>query len=165
MYEVRTHLLYKDGEPVSFKRTPNHGELIKPEIVVVHYTGSNSLSGALNWLCAPEAKVSAHLVIAKTGVVWQLVPFNVKAWHAGVSSYDGRAIGNSVNAFSIGIENQSLGDVWPEAQIEANKAIIEALYKAYDIQDTLGHCDVAPGRKVDPGPLYPWKKIFPDWEG
>jgi N-acetylmuramoyl-L-alanine amidase len=161
MYIVRNNLLYKDGERVSTKLSPNHGGTIRPEIVVIHYTGSNSLSGALSWLCDGKSKVSAHLVIAKTGVIWQLLPFNIRAWHAGRSSYNGRA---DVNSFSIGIENVGLGDEWPDAQIQANIDILDALYAHYRIEDTLGHCDVAPGRKVDPGPKYPWDKIFPGWE-
>ncbi len=161
MYKVKNHLLYKGGEQVSNKLSPNHGGVIQPEIIVIHYTGSNSLGGAVSWLCDPRAKVSAHLVVAKTGVVWQLVPFNLRAWHAGVSSYDGRS---DVNAFAIGIENVGLGDEWPEAQIQANIAVLDALYAYYRLEDTVGHCDVAPGRKVDPGPHYPWGKIFPGWK-
>lgn len=162
MFTINNHLLYKNGARVSSKLSPNHGGVITPEIVVIHYTGDNSLNGALNWLCSPQSKVSAHLVIAKTGVVWQLVPFNLRAWHAGKSSYDGRA---DVNSFSIGIENVGLGDEWPEAQIQANIEVLDALYAAYRLEDTVGHADVAHGRKVDPGPRYPWKLIFPGWEG
>ncbi len=162
-YVVKNHLLYKDAEMVSSKISPNHGGLIKPRIIVVHYTGDNGMAG-LRWLCDSRSKVSAHLWIAKTGVIWQLLPFNIKAWHAGASEYDGR---KNCNDFSIGIENQGMGDNWPEAQILANIGVIEALYDAYPIEDTVGHNDVAtpPGRKSDPGPKYPWKRIFPDWEG
>jgi N-acetylmuramoyl-L-alanine amidase len=161
MYTVKNQLLYKDGVQVSFKQSPNHGGEIVPEIIVIHYTGDNG-TGGLQWLTSKGSGVSAHLWIAKTGQIWQLLPFNVRGWHAGVSSYDGRF---NVNNFSIGIENQGTGDNWPEVQILANIGIIKALYAAYNIQDTVGHCDVAPGRKVDPGPKYPWKRIFPDWEG
>jgi len=162
MYQIKNHLLYKDGQRVSCKLSPNHGKVIKPEIIVLHYTGSNSLQGALNWLCTPASQVSAHVVIAKTGQVWQLVPFNLRAWHAGKSAYDGRP---DVNSFSIGIENVGLGDEWPEAQIEANRQVIAALYDAYDIQDTVGHSDICvpAGRKADPGPKFPWEKIFLDY--
>lgn len=161
MYTIKNHMLYKDGQPVSTKLSPNHGGVIVPEIAVIHYTGDNSLPGALSWLCTPSAQVSAHLVIAKTGVVWQLVPFNRKAWHAGRSSYNGRP---NVNDFSIGIENVGMGDEWPQTQIQANIDVLDALYAAYRLEDTVGHCDVAPGRKVDPGPKYPWKTVFPGWE-
>src|SRR5574343_1513716 len=151
IYSVEDHWLYLDGKMVNTKISPNKGGVIEPEILVLHYTGSNSLQGALSWLCNPSAQVSAHLVIAKTGQIWQLVPFNVKAWHAGVSSYDGRS---NVNDFSIGIELvEDIGDDWPEPQIEALIGTIKALYKTYDLQDCVGHVDVAPGRKVDPGNL------------
>lgn len=70
-----------------------------------------------------------------------------------------------MNDFSIGIENVGLGDEWPDAQIQANIEVLDALYAVYRIEDTVGHEDVAPGRKVDPGPQYPWKRIFPGWEG
>jgi N-acetyl-anhydromuramyl-L-alanine amidase AmpD len=80
----------------------------------------------------------------------------VRGWHAGVSEWGGRS---DVNSFSIGIENQGLGDEWPEAQIQANINVINALHKAYSITATVGHCDVAPGRKVDPGLNYPWDRV------
>jgi N-acetylmuramoyl-L-alanine amidase len=154
MFEIKDNFLYKDGERVSYKESPNHGGEITPEILVIHYTGDNSLQGALSWLTTEKSQVSAHLVIAKTGQVWQLLPFNVKSWHAGVSNYEGRSVGGSVNTFSIGIEHVGLGDEWPDAQIEASIGIIKALFEAYNLTDCVGHMDVAPARKADPGPLY-----------
>ena len=155
-FSVKDHFLFFEGKRVEYRPSPNHGKIITPRLIVIHYTGDNSCQGALSWLCAGEAKVSAHLVVAKDGKVYQLVPFNIAAWHAGVSSYNGES---GVNAFSIGIENVGIGDVWPEAQVETNRAIIEALSEVYAIEDIVGHCDVAPGRKVDPGPNYPWDKV------
>jgi N-acetylmuramoyl-L-alanine amidase len=164
-YSVKKNILYKGLDPVASKRSPNHGGEITPELIVIHYTGDNG-TGGLEWLCSSESGVSAHLWISKAGIVWQLLPFNIRAWHAGVSSWKGEAEGNSVNGFSIGIENQGTGDNWPDAQVEANRLVIAALIKAYPtITDVAGHDQVAPGRKVDPGPRYPWKRIFPDWEG
>lgn len=160
MYEVRNHRLYKDGEPVKFMESHNQGGALTPNLIVVHYTGDMG-QGGLNWLIESSPPVSAHLWISRTGEVIQLVPFNRVAWHAGASSYNGR---NGCNSFSIGIENQGVGKDWPDAQIEANKGVIEALYRAYPIDDTVGHEDVAPGRKSDPGPNYPWRKVFPGWE-
>jgi N-acetylmuramoyl-L-alanine amidase len=158
MYTVKDHRLCFNGKRVEYRPSPNHGGVIRPRIIVIHYTGDNSLAGALSWLCSPKAGVSAHLVIAKDGTVYQLLPFNVRGWHAGASSYDGQS---GVNNFSIGIENVGLGDVWPEAQVEANRAIIEALFAAYGLEDVVGHEDVAtpPGRKADPGPRYPWNQV------
>lgn len=156
MYEVKDHWLYKDGEMVSVKPSPNYGGVITPEMVVIHYTGDNG-TGGLQWLTSKGSNVSAHLWIAKTGVIWQVLPFNIRAWHAGVSEYDGRS---DCNSWSIGIENQGIGDSWPEAQIQANIGVLVALHKAYQINYVVGHSDVAPGRKVDPGPLYPWERIY-----
>jgi len=146
-------------EGANWKSSPNYGGIITPELIVIHYTGSNSLQGGLNWLCDPKAKVSAHLLIAKTGQIWQLVPFNHRAWHAGRSEYDGRP---DVNSFSIGIENVGFGDEWPESQIKANIDVINALCQEYDIVALAGHNDVAvpAGRKADPGPLYPWERVL-----
>ena len=155
-FSIQDHLLYRDGKPVNWRRSPNVGRLITPTLIVIHYTGANGLEGALSWLCATKSKVSAHLVVAKDGEVYQLVPFNRAAWHAGRSSYNGR---HGVNNFSIGIENVGLVDVWPDAQVEANRAVIAALCEAYAIEDVVGHEDVAPGRKTDPGPRYPWDRV------
>jgi len=159
MYQIRHDLLFRNGRRVSYKLSPNHGGMISPRLIVVHYTGTESLQSVLRWLCTPAAQASAHVVIAKTGLIWQLVPFNLRAWHAGKSEYDGRP---EVNDFSIGIENLGLGDDWPEAQIKANIEVIKALCKAYPIYALAGHDEVAipPGRKPDPGPKYPWEMIL-----
>ena len=156
--EVKKHLLFVNGKQVIFKQSPNHGGVIKPRLIVIHYTGDNSKGGAISWLCAKEAKVSAHLVVGKDGTITQLLPFNVQGWHAGKSEYEGQL---GVNNFSIGIENVGVGDFWPAAQVEANRAIIEALFDAYSIEDVVGHNDVAipEGRKSDPGPNYPWTEV------
>ena len=111
-FEIKNGFLYKDGQRVSYKESPNHGGTIEPELIVIHYTGDNG-TGGLQWLCDQASQVSAHLWIAKTGVVWQLLPFNVCAWHAGRSEWDGRS---GCNSFSVGIENQGTGDEWPEKQ-------------------------------------------------
>jgi len=154
--EVRDNLLYADGVQVPFQESPNHGHEITPTIVVIHYTGDNSMEGAVSWLCAEQSGVSAHLVIGKDGSIIQLVPFNVIAWHA-----KGHYNGLSVNSHSIGIENVGFGDFWPDAQVETIRAVVEALFAAYPIDDVIGHVDI-PDRtsgKVDPGPNFPWDKV------
>ena len=157
---VKNHLLYLGERQVDWKPTPNiSGNLIKPELIVIHYTGDNSLQGALSWLTTRGSGVSAHLVVAKTGQVWQLAPFNRRAWHAGASTWKGRG---DCNSWSVGIENVGLGDEWPEAQVQANVKIVEALRAAYPIYDVVGHSDVAPGRKSDPGTHFPWDRVSPD---
>jgi len=155
-WEVKGHYLYVDSQRVPFRESPNRGRVMVPTLIVIHYTGDNSMAGAVSWLCAERSGVSAHLVIGKDGSIYQLVPFNMVAWHAGQSDYNGRA---NVNAFSVGIENVGLGDSWPVAQVEANRAIIAALFAAYPIEDVVGHEDVAPGRKPDPGPNFPWDRV------
>jgi N-acetylmuramoyl-L-alanine amidase len=155
-YEVRDNLLFMDGMQVEFRESPNVGREITPTIIVIHYTGDNSMDGAVSWLCAQQSGVSAHLVIGKDGSIIQLVPFNVSAWHAGRSDYNGRA---NVNGFSVGIENVGIGDEWPDAQVDAIKEVIRALFAAYPMTDVVGHQDIAPGRKSDPGPNFPWDKV------
>jgi N-acetylmuramoyl-L-alanine amidase len=160
-YEVKDHLLYQDGKLVPQRPAPDHGGKITPRLIVIHYTATEGLASPLGWLTKKDdTPVSAHLIVGKDGDAYQLVPFNIEAWHAGKSSYEGRS---GVNRFSIGIENVGTGKTWPAAQIEANRAIIAALYEAYPtIEDTVGHEDVAPGRKPDPGPRYPWDKVTED---
>jgi len=155
-YEIRDDFLFIDGVRVEYRQSPNHGSQIEPRLIVIHYTGDNSCEGALSWLCSKKSGVSAHLVIDKDGTIYQLLPFNIQGWHAGRGEYNGEKY---VNGFSIGIENVGIGDSWPDAQIEANRAVIETLYSYYPIEDVVGHEDVAPGRKVDPGPNYPWDKV------
>lgn len=158
-YEVVDHLLYKDGSPVAQVPSPNHGKNIMPRLIVIHYTGANSCQGAISWLTAPQSGVSAHLVVDKDGTVYQLVPFNEAAWHAGKSEYDGQPY---VNNFSVGIENVGIGDYFSDEQYEANRAIIAALFAAYPtMQDVVGHQDICvpPGRKSDPGPNFIWSRI------
>lgn len=163
-YFVQDHRLYKDNLPVVYEQTEMHGGVMgpgRPYLIVVHYTGTSGLDSPLDWLTrrgnrAANQVVSAHLIIDRDGTVYQLLPFNQIAWHAGASSYDGVS---GCNAFSIGIENVGTGADWPEAQVEANRLVIEALCDAYDIEDVVGHSDVAPGRKPDPGTRYPWDKI------
>jgi N-acetylmuramoyl-L-alanine amidase len=154
--EVRDNLLFVNGAQVPFQESPNVGREIVPTLIVIHYTGDNSEQGALSWLCASQSGVSAHLVVNKEGGITQLTPFNIAAWHAGRSEYQGRS---GVNNFSIGIENVGIGDNWPDEQVEANRAIIAALFAAYPVTDVVGHQDVAPGRKADPGPNYPWDRV------
>jgi len=157
-FEVRDHLLYVDGQQVEFRESPNVGREITPEIIVIHYTGDDSEEGALSWLCARQSGVSAHLVINKAGGITQLVPFNRVAWHAGKSEWNGK---QGVNSFSIGIENVGTGDHFPDEQMEANRAVIEALFAAYQIEDVTGHEDVAlpRGRKSDPGVNFDWSRV------
>jgi N-acetylmuramoyl-L-alanine amidase len=104
---LRHKLSDDDGDPIGFRRSPNQSSgTIKPEFLIMHYTAGTSYQGSVDWLSNPDARASAHLVIARDGRVTQLVGFDRKAWHAGRSHWDGRP---GVNAFSIGIELDNAG--------------------------------------------------------
>ncbi|MBE0510864.1 MAG: 1,6-anhydro-N-acetylmuramyl-L-alanine amidase AmpD [Chromatiales bacterium] len=104
-----------------------------------------------------ELRVSSHLLIRRDGELVQYVPFQLRAWHAGVSSYQGR---ERCNDFSIGIELEGQDhDPYTRVQYEQLAAVIIALEQAYpgiDHQRMAGHSDIAPGRKSDPGPAFSW---------
>lgn len=101
MYEVRSDRLYTDGRAVDFRQTPNVGGALKPRFLVMHYTAGRSFESSVTYLCKPEAKASAHLVVGRAGEVAQLAPFDRIAWHAGTSHWHGLS---SLNRYAIGIE-------------------------------------------------------------
>ena len=107
-----------------------------------------------------ELKVSAHLLIRRDGEVIQFVPFDRRAWHAGASEYQGRA---RCNDFSIGIELEGTDNLAYEAeQYQALAQVIACLLRNYPSlqrQHIIGHSDIAPGRKTDPGPAFDWPKL------
>lgn len=194
------HRLCDDaGKPVPFQASPNHGgTFTELKFLVMHYTAGRSAENAANWLCSPQAKASAHLVISKDGSCIQLVPFNVIAWHAGESQWSAPAgsskkpkVYKGLNKFSIGIEldnpgrlvmhgdkwrSLSLGTVYPAkdgiqlthkleqkpagwhvypaAQLETAREVAHLLVERYGLADVLGHDDIAPDRKRDPGPAF-----------
>ena len=132
-------------------------------MVVVHYTGMESGEAALARLRDPEAQVSAHYLIEEDGRLFSLVAEERRAWHAGVSFWKGET---DINAVSIGIELVNPGHDWgyhafPEAQIAALVELIGEIRERWTIPDSriLGHSDVAPARKIDPGELFPWKRL------
>jgi AmpD protein len=106
-------------------------------------------------------KVSAHVLIKRNGEVIQFVPFNKRAWHAGVSSYKGK---NDCNNFSIGIELEgSDDDIFEDIQYEKLSVITSLLITEYDLitKDNIkGHSDIAPERKTDPGVLFDWDRYL-----
>ena len=106
-------------------------------------------------------RVSAHLVIDRAGAATQFVPFHRRAWHAGVSGHAGRA---GCNDYAIGIELEGTDDTpYEDAQYEALGTILPALLAAYpriDGQAIVGHAEVAPGRKTDPGPSFDWRRVL-----
>ena len=135
-----------------------------PNMVVLHYTGMPTGEGALTRLRDPEAKVSAHYMVELDGRVFSLVAEERRAWHAGVSFWKGE---RDINGCSIGIEIVNAGHddggyhAFPDAQIEAVIALLSDIRGRWEIDDDriLGHSDVSPDRKEDPGELFPWKRL------
>ncbi|HEY3698865.1 MAG TPA: N-acetylmuramoyl-L-alanine amidase [Spongiibacteraceae bacterium] len=183
-----------DGAP--FQKTPNHGAAFAsglPDALIIHFTAGASAQSSVSWLCSPQSKASAHIVIGRDGSITQLVPFDTIAWHAGASSYDGRS---GYNRFSIGIELDNpgrlsrtesggfisyLGTTYPAdqvinaihrneqkpsdwltytvAQLDKTFELCTLLCATYPIREILGHEEIAPGRKVDPGPAFPLERL------
>jgi AmpD protein len=103
-----------------------------------------------------DLRVSAHFVIRRDGETTQYVPCVKRAWHAGLSSWNGRS---RCNDFSVGIELEGCDDTaFEDAQYDALVRVTRALQDAYPIAAIAGHSDVAPGRKTDPGPLFDWSR-------
>ena len=134
-----------------------------PRYIVLHYTDTEDAEEALGFLCDPAREVSCHYVIEKNGAVLQLVDEEKRAWHAGAGEWDGET---DMNSASIGIELVNAGHTYgpeefPEAQIESLIALCRDIMARHDIgpEAVIGHEDYAPGRKVDPGPLFPWEKL------
>lgn len=143
--------------------SPNHGprpEGARAELLILHYTGMPTAAHALGRLCDPAAQVSAHYTVDEDGTVYAHVPEERRAWHAGVSSWRGMG---DVNSRSIGIEIVNPGHEFgyrpfPRAQMDAVEALCRAVMGRHGIraEDVLGHSDVAPARKEDPGELFDW---------
>ena len=144
--------------------SPNWDERALPvSMVVLHYTGMLTGDEALERLCDPEAKVSAHYFIDEDGTVIRIVPEGKRAWHAGKSSWRGVS---DVNSASIGIELVNPGHEWgyrpfSDAQMEALAPLLADIVKRHDIPraNVVGHSDVAPARKQDPGELFDWEML------
>ena len=180
--EIFNHWL--TGQGVTYMPCPKNRERMEgPEMIVLHYTAGSSAAGSAFYLTRPDVKASAHVVIGRRGEVFQLVPFNVQAWHAGESRYKGRS---GLNRWSVGIELDNLGrlrkegerfvadcgvevpaaDVYThedgshwhrytERQVAVLQEVCRLLGRAYPIRDVVGHSDVTE-RKQDPGPALPF---------
>ena len=132
-------------------------------MLVFHYTGMMSRNDALDRLCDPASKVSAHYVIDEDGTVTPLVAESKRAWHAGVACWRGV---RDVNGTSIGIELVNPGHAFgyrpfPEAQTVACETLGTEILSRWPIpaRNVVGHSDVAPGRKTDPGELFDWARL------
>ncbi|EGD59386.1 negative regulator of AmpC, AmpD [Novosphingobium nitrogenifigens DSM 19370] len=141
--------------------SPNWNERKLPvSMVVLHYTGMQTGEEALDRLCDAEAEVSAHYMIDEDGTVTALVPEDKRAWHAGRAYWRGIT---DVNSASIGIELVNPGHEWgyrpfSDAQMEALVPLLADIVRRHGIApaNVVGHSDVAPARKTDPGELFDW---------
>ena len=133
------------------------------DMIVLHYTGMETGAGALQRLSDAESKVSAHYVLEEDGRLHNLVRETDRAWHAGVSSWGGRAL---LNDCSIGIEIVNPGHEWgyrafPEPQMDALLTLVADIKSRWSIppERVVGHSDIAPRRKEDPGELFDWPRL------
>ncbi len=136
----------------------------KIESIIIHYTGMKTALASIKRLKNKNSKVSCHYLIENNGSIIQMVRDQDIAWHAGVSYWDGK---KSLNKNSIGIELQNKGEElgyekFRKKQISSLIWLINSIKKKYDICDALilGHSDIAPDRKIDPGYLFPWQQLY-----
>jgi N-acetylmuramoyl-L-alanine amidase len=144
--------------------SPNFDERTLPiSMIVLHYTGMQDSASAIARLCDAEAKVSSHYVVDEDGTVLRLVPEDKRAWHAGRSHWRGTT---DINSASVGVEIVNPGHEFgyrPFAgpQIDAVIRLVAAIKERHAITrgNVVGHSDIAPTRKRDPGELFPWSKL------
>ena len=146
--------------------SPNFDDRAKgqaPTLLVLHYTGMESNSEAINRLCDVRSFVSAHYVVEENGTCLQLVHETYRAWHAGKSNWAGN---EDINSCSIGIELCNPGHDWgyrkfPEQQMKTLISLCRDIITRNSIPShlVLGHSDIAPHRKMDPGELFDWQRL------
>lgn len=146
--------------------SPNHDarpDGVPVDMLVLHYTGMRGAAAALERLCDPASEVSAHYLVDEDGTVVELVGEDRRAWHAGKSFWRGHS---NVNARSIGVELVNPGHEYgyrrfPEAQMAALVTLAEDILARHAIapRNVVGHSDVAPRRKTDPGELFDWRRL------
>lgn len=135
----------------------------RPDMIILHYTGMKTGAAAEAWLCTPESQVSSHYLVHEDGGVVQMVRESDRAWHAGKSFWHGVT---DINSHSVGIEIVNPGHDFgyrrfPDRQIAAVIELCKGIVARHGIlpQRVLAHSDVSPGRKVDPGEMFPWRKL------
>lgn len=142
--------------------SPNFGprrDGLQPELIVLHYTAMTSAAAAVQRLCDPACEVSAHYVIGASGQLWQLVAEADRAWHAGAGEWAGRG---DVNSRSIGIELDNRGThPFSDPQMQVLEQLLADIMQRWAIppEGVIGHSDMAPGRKWDPGPRFDWQRL------
>ena len=158
-------------------RSPNHDARppgLPVDVIVVHgislppgefggeaiarlFTNTLDPNEHASFAAIAQLRVSAHFLIRRDGELVQFVGCNERAWHAGVSSWKGR---ERCNDFSIGIELEGTDDCpYAAAQYTMLARLVRALKRVYPIADLVGHSDIAPGRKTDPGPAFDWRRL------
>jgi len=150
-----------------FAASPNHGERLgvaRPDLLILHYTGMPTANAAFERLRSETHQVSCHYFVFEDGEVVQMVPEARRAWHAGQSIWEGH---KDINSRSIGIEIANRGHEWgyldfPEAQMRALTALTADIVGRWAIKPhhVLGHSDIAPLRKEDPGEKFDWRRLF-----
>ena len=142
--------------------SPNFGDrrgMGRVELVVLHYTAMEDAEAAINTLCNPATEVSAHYVISKTGEICCLVEEDKRAWHAGEGTWAGRG---DVNSRSIGIELDNDGlTPFEEPLMNSLEELLADILKRHELlpKSVIGHADMAPDRKLDPGILFDWHRL------
>lgn len=141
----------------------NDREGVAVDMLVIHYTGMRSCDEALDRLCDPSAEVSAHYLIDEMGELVSLVDESKRAWHAGVASWRGHT---NINSRSVGIELVNPGHEFgyrdfAHPQIETLISLCQGILRRHDIpaRNVVGHSDVAPLRKQDPGERFDWQRM------
>src|SRR6056297_365032 len=148
--------------PMIERPSPNQGPRrhdARPDMIVLHYTAMQSAEAALQRLCDPQSEVSAHYLICETGQVVSLVPEAKRAWHAGAGAWGDVS---DVNPRSIGVELANTSShPFPEPQIAALADLMHGIMQRWDIRPerVIGHSDMAPLRKADPGRRFDWRRL------
>jgi len=133
--------------------------LRKPNYVVIHHTAQESVEQTLKTFTLPRTQVSAHYVIAKDGTIYNMLNDFYRGWHGGAGKWGNNT---DLNSSSIGIELDNNGEEeFSKLQIESLLQLLKVLKEKHNIPDAnfIGHSDIAPSRKVDPNPNFPWEKL------
>ena len=144
--------------PVTVIASPNH-DARHPTMIVVHYTSNDDIDHSIDTLTSSLRKVSAHYLVDRQGKLYQLVPEDRRAWHAGKSYWAGMT---DINSASIGVELDNNGtEPFTVEQIDTLLNLLGDIKKRHRIKarNIVGHSDVAPGRKIDPGGYFPWRRL------
>ena len=149
-------LICKDSASPNFNRRRDG---LLADMVVLHYTAMQTAAAALERLCNPEFQVSAHYLISENGMIFQLVSEEMRAWHAGAGRWGASA---DVNSRSIGVELANCGSSpFPEPQMAALEGLLSGIMQRWNIapERVIGHSDMAPARKADPGARFDWFRL------